>query len=762
MERRVKIHQDQQITDTDLNNMGEFTRSSLDHIVNDGIESGRKFWGFPVTESGPLEVTVGAGRFYNLGQVFYRDDEGGVVLSVANFVPAVTKRIVTVAVWGNKVDTNVQPRTFLTDVDTLQTEAEAVATESRRHAEINLVAGVEAVEPQPPVLDANVIAVAYITLTPGGIESIQAVEENRIISVSANNQKIKELELWRNQAGAAIDTLRSDLAVLADRTRGLIRRSEINGIASAVAELKDVVGLPDDLTTFAADHFLDRSECDDEHPDWLARIEEGVRFPAAQAHTAQLALLNQFEERVKVVDGLMLPTYSEVLRLSAVGNDAEVSISQYQFQTIEVTKKKRSQTRTRYGESMWVCTNSEWWKSGHYDARTGVFTRDGQSFNVVYDPAVRHPNDAKGTFFYRLTQFWVDTVEEEYTDVNATTESVSGACIGQTFLNAQDGWLTKLRLYFTRVASTGDVRVMITETTGGAPDLDKVIADVTVAAADLRAWPLSTDIPIGPVHLKQGRYAIVLMTPGNHFVAVVQNNKYAEGQFFYNLNEFWFMADAARDLSFQLLFAEFASTRAEVQMEPLTLENGIANIDLLVEAVRPNGTEIHYEIQLNGEWRRLDEFNTNLLNGLPALLPFRIVFVGTTDNHAGIVLGAPSTSLCWRPRTDFSYVSATRELGTPCDQVEVRLEVEWWNEERHNLDIKLLTGETFDTEVAADSIEERDLPPLNNVYNRKEFRAQFSLVAPVEEYKILAEGTTDNALVTYHISKRIDIAWAAA
>ena len=67
MERRVKIHQDQQITDTDLNNMGEFTRSSLDHIVNDGIESGRKFWGFPVTESGPLEVTVGAGRFYNLG-----------------------------------------------------------------------------------------------------------------------------------------------------------------------------------------------------------------------------------------------------------------------------------------------------------------------------------------------------------------------------------------------------------------------------------------------------------------------------------------------------------------------------------------------------------------------------------------------------------------------------------------------------------------------------------------------------------------------
>lgn len=761
MERRVKIHQDQQITDGDLNNMGEFTRSSFDHIVHDGIEPGRKFWGFPVSATGPLEVTVGAGRLYDQGKVFYRDDEGGVTLSVANFMPTVTKRIVTVAVWGNQIDTNVQPRTFLIDVDTLQTEAEAVATENRRHAEINLTAGVEAVEPQPPPLDANVVAVAHIILTPTGIESIVAVEENRLSSVSANYQKLRELEVWRNQAGAAIETLRSDLAALADRTRGMVRRPEVNGIASAVAELKDIVGLPDDLTTFAADHFLDRSECDDEHPDWLARIEEGVRFPAAQAHTAQLALLNQFEERVKVVDGLMLPAYEEVLRLSSSGNDAEVAIAQYQFQSIEITKKKRSQIRTRYGESFLVCTNSEWWKSGYYDAQKGVFTRDGQQFIVVYDPANRHPHEARGTFIYRVTQFWEDTVEEEYTDIDASAETVSGACIGQTFLNAQDGWLTKVRLYFTRVASTGDVRVMITETSGGAPDLDKVIADVTVDAEELQTWPLATDVPIGPVHLKQGRYAIVLMTPGNHFVAVVDNNKYAEGQFFYNLNEFWFMGDAARDLAFQLLFAEFEATRIEVQMQPLTLENGIANIDLLVEAIRPNGTEIHYEVQINGEWQRLDEYNTNLLNGLPALLPFRIVFVGTTDNHTGVALGAPSTSLCWRPRTDFTYVSATRDLGASCDQVEVRIEVEWWDDDRHTLDIALLTGETFSTEVQPDSVEERELPPWNNVYGRKEFRALFSLNTPVDQYKIMAEGTTNNALVTFHISKRIDIAWAA-
>jgi hypothetical protein len=751
MERRVKIHQNQQITDTDLNNMGEFPRASLDHVVHDGIDNGRKFWGFPVVASGPLEVTVGAGRYYNQGKVFYRDDDGGVTLSVADYVPVVTKRIVTVAVWGQEVDTNVQPRTFLQNVDTLETEAEAVATESRRHAEINLVAGIEAVEPQPAPLDANVIAVAYITMSPGGIESIEAVEINRITSVAANRQKINELDAWRSQAGSILDTLRSDVAGIVDRQRGLIGRTEFNDVTADVAAIKDLLELPDDLTTYSADHFLDLSGSDPDHPDWLAKVEEGVRFPHAQERLAQIGLLNQFEERVTVTNGFMLPKWHEVTRIAVVGNDGELSLSQYQFQTVTVVEKKRSRRRVRYGEVMKKCTNSSWWKSGHYNAHERIFSRGDEVFEVV----------SKDGKWVRLRQYWVDYVEESYWEEVVVTEGVNGSVTGQTFLNAQDGWLTSIDLYFTRVASTGDVHVLITETAGGAPDFTKTIAKVTVAAADLKVWPDATRIPFSPTHLIAGRYAIVIITPGNHFSALVSNNKFAEGSLFYSTDSAWFMGDLTRDLAFRANFAEFESPRVEVQMQPLELANGIAAIDLLMESIVPTGCEIHHEVQINSVWKRLSEENQNLLNGLPALVPYRIVFVGTTDNHGGVALGAPSTALTLRPRTDFQHVSATRTLPAPCDEIEVRAEVEWWDDDRHTLDIKLLTGAEFDTEVPADSTEERALPNLAGVTDRKEFRAKFTLGAPIEAYKILLEGTTNNALVTYHVSKRVDIAWAA-
>jgi hypothetical protein len=756
MEQRVVIHENQQITAVDLNNVGEFPRKSLDHVVNDAVDNTRKFTGFPVIASGPLQVSVGGGRFYNQGKVFFRDEEGGVSLSLADYVPLVTKRIVTVAIWGQEVMTAVQPRTFLTDADTSTTEAEAVATESRRHAEANLAGGTEAVEPQPPALDANVLAVAYITMTPGGIESIVAVEDNRLASVKDNRTRIKALEVWRNYAGARLDTLASDLAGLAARTRGMVSRTDFNEVAADVARLKDIADLPVDLSSYGADHFLDMRDSDDTHPDWLCRVEEGIRFPAAQQHLAQIAILNQFDANVKIVDGFMLPKYTEVARIAVVGNDSEFSLSQYSYQTVQIDELTRTRTRTRYGQTYLYCTNAAFWKSGDYNQAQEIFSRGGENYEVIeWIAGIYGPRS-----FARIRQFWVDTWEESYTEARTITHSVSGSISGQTFLNAQDGWLTRIRLPFTKAAGTGDVHVLVTETTAGAPDLSRVIARVTVAAEDLKVLPLKTSVPIGPVHLTAGRYGIVWVTAGNHFMALVHDNKYLEGSFFQCTDGAWFQGDLTRDVPLELLFAEFASPRVEVQMQPITLENGIANIDILAESIAPAGTEIHYEVQINSVWRRLGH-EVGLLNGLPALLPFRIVFLGTTDIHAGIALGAPSTVTSWRPRTDFQHVTKTISLTELCDEIEVRVQVEWWDNARHNVDCNLLTGVGFAAVVANTSVEERLLPDLSNAQDRREYRFRFSLGTPIDEFKIHIEGETNNALVTFHVSERVYIAWPA-
>jgi len=77
MEQRVIIHPNQQVTDTDLNNVGEFARASLDHVVADGIEPGRKFWGFPVTATGPLELRSVPAAFTTKARSFFATTTAG-------------------------------------------------------------------------------------------------------------------------------------------------------------------------------------------------------------------------------------------------------------------------------------------------------------------------------------------------------------------------------------------------------------------------------------------------------------------------------------------------------------------------------------------------------------------------------------------------------------------------------------------------------------------------------------------------------------
>lgn len=756
----VKFHQDQQVTFTDLNDMGEFARTSLDHVVNDAIEPAAKFWGFPVTETGTLEVTVGEGRLYSKGAVFFRNDEGGVVLSLASLVPVVTKKIITVAVWGNQIDTAVEPRTFLVDVETLQTEAEAVATENRRHAEVNLVGGTEAAVPVAPALDANVIAVAHILMDPGGIVSITKVTDNEIVSVSENTADIKALEIWRQLTGQRLDTLASDLATLAGKIHGLVDRRSFNDLSADVARLRDLEGLPETFLASDADHFLDKSKSDDQHQDWLARIEEGIRFPAAQQKVAQILLFNQFEDRVIVhPDGLMLPSYVDQARISVLGNDDEIAIASFTQQNVDVVQKTRTRKRLRFGASFKKCTNDRWWQDGQYDRTTGVFSRNGETFQVISgDPNQDHQ-------WLRLRKFWYDTFEQSYWDVVVTETTVQGAMIAQSFLSSQDGWLTGVNLFFTDVGPSGDVHVLITETTGGAPDVEKVLARVQFSVDDLETYPTKTEIPIGPVHLPAGRYAVVLITAGAHTVAVVEENKFAQGSLFTSTDGQWFMGNLTDDLAIELMFAKFDQPRVEVQMQPLDLENGIANIDILAETIVPGGMALDYEVQINGIWNRLDENNTNILNGLPALLPFRLVFTGTTDNHAGISLGAPSTTETWRPRSDFDHVSSERALLSAADQIEVRVLTEWWDDTDHTISCVLFIdgSPNWSVELAPDATTEIPLPDLMGVEGRVEHRFNFGslsgLSPDLQNYKIKISGDTLNVLNTFHVAERVDIAF---
>src|SRR5262245_48663302 len=222
MERKVNIQDWQKVTQEDFDDFGQFPRESIDHVVGDFLIPDMAFTGFPVVQSATARVTVGAGRLMAAGLVYFNADEGGVELDLLAMLPAVTRKIIAVVVWGQAIDTQTEPRTFLTDRRTRATVARVVSTVNARHANINLVAGVEAPDPQRPAIASNVLPVAWILCDPTGIVSITA--EERAPSLREADTRLNENDAWRTRVGTRLDTLGSDIAALALRLDGTARQ----------------------------------------------------------------------------------------------------------------------------------------------------------------------------------------------------------------------------------------------------------------------------------------------------------------------------------------------------------------------------------------------------------------------------------------------------------------------------------------------------------------------------------------------------------
>ena len=99
---------------------------------------------------------------------------------------------------------------------------------------------------------------------------------------------------------------------------------------------------------------------------------------------------------------------------------------------------------------------------------------------------------------------------------------------------------------------------------------------------------------------------------------------------------------------------------------------------------------------VNGLWTALGAASAdapNPLNGLPPLLPFRVVLTGTTDVMPGIGVGPNGWAYTWRPRSDFRHISTIQNLPAPVNVVFVDIRLEQWRGEPYQeCHVRLLTG----------------------------------------------------------------------
>lgn len=747
MEREVIYRDRQELTAEDNNNSQAWGAEAQNHLVTDAITPEKQFVGLTVTQRSATEIEVATGRLYTGpdGKVFALTSAK--VISVFAHLPVQDERWLAVSVYGQEEETDVQPRDFLVDLETGQTEPDNVAMERRRVVVTHIATGLESPTPEKPEPPTGYTLIGYVRMNDSGIQEIALPEAFKLPNLHKVEQRVKTVEGWQLAAEPRIASIMSDIAGLGDAMARKATIEQALQLALDMANVKERLEIPDDYKFYGSDHFLSDDESDTDAVGYDARLDEGVRPPLAATDTVSLALLNPVDPAAKVsADGLLLPAYTETARLRMETQEGDITINQYQYQDTQAVQRTVSRQRIQYGVSRTVCVNSSFWNSGRYDATSGIFRVDGEAWEV-------HPDDRANAALHRgqirLREFWFSTYTESYWDHITTTHTVQGSILAQTVLMAQTGWMTSIELYFTHVDPAGGMTLLITDASLGQPDLNKAIARVTLAANALNSGWCKISLPT-PTFVEAGkRYAIVLVTGSQHKVGYTKGTEYTQGVLLYAQDNDYFNQAADRDLMIRLNFARFSTPRAQIQMQPLQLAGGIADLDMIYDAITPDGTALQWEYQVAGNWYPIASNTAENLDTLPALLPIRAVFIGTTDLMPTLRLTG-SQIIVGRPGTAFTHFSTTRNLSTASDDIRVRLLLENFDDTYHTVDCDLIIG---GSPVNATSSKDE-------IVDTKSFWREytFSLGSTTSAYEIKITGSTNDWRKAWHVAERYDLA----
>lgn len=752
MEKQVIFRDRQELQAHDLENTQAWGDQALAHVIKDAISNERHYTGLTVSAHSATELNVDPGRLYDgtTGQVYAI--EAAQLHSVFSMLPLQDEKWLAVSVVGQENDTNLEPRDFLVDLQTREVEPQTVAMQRARIAEVHIAQGLESPTPERPEPPTGYTLIAHVRLSSSGIQEVVLAENRRLPNLHKVAGRVNALEGWIDTAEPRIANIQSDIAGLAD---GLSRRATMEQaiqLGMDMARVKERLEMPDDYVFYGADHYLDMSETNTSPADYRAFVEEGIRFALGGTATTALAIDNPLDGAATLsAEGFLLPRYDERLRLRLENRAGELTINQYQYQTTETVQRTMARERIRYGATRTVCTNASFWRSGEYDVTSGLFTRDGETFEVDNDRGNLYTQgDRAGlTHWVRITQFWVDEYEEPYWDEITVTNTVQGATLAQTFLSAQTGWHTSAELYFTSVAGDGAITVMLAAVKNGQPDTQKVITRATLSSTGLTAgwqkipWPR-------PVYMEAGRrYAIIIVSGGAHRVGFTEGTEYTQGQLMYAQDGDYLVDHDDRDLMMRLNFAKFRAPRVAIQLKSLELAGGIHDIDMLFEGFRPDGTEMKFQYRIGGTWHSIEAGTAEQLAVSPALLPLRVVFVGTTDLMPGLLLNDSEVKLK-QHGTAFRHYSTERTLATPSDNIIVRTLIEDFDEAAHTVDVALII----------------DGSPVNATTQRVDrvdgrsywIESRFALATTTEAYAIRIDGDTNDPFKGFHVAERYDLA----
>ena len=780
MEQLV-IHRDrQELQDTDLNNMQTFAQASVDHVVLDGIAHGLWFVGFTVTSVTATEVSVAPGRMYSDGAVFISEDDSPI--DVFNLRPVSQLKKVLISVSKSQIDDDVQPRDFLIDIEQNVTEPSSVPMRRLRKATVNFRGGSEAAQPTIPATPVDEVAVAVLTLDSGGVTGIDMLTDNLLPQVVRNYQMLVDQMRWRDGIAYRIDSLNSDMSALAALMSNFMTRDDFAEIMAKIDEIgqvaRDALSMAQtpDFRLSAHDWLLNASTSDLTYGGFDALVNEGIRFDYNTTMNTTLTLFNPNDPDVVVNDNWMLPKYTHHLRLSIPTYDDEHRIASYSSTSYQLVKKFRSRTRVRYGRTLTWCTNRVahvMRRGSDFDYERNTFEMSGETWEVIDGPSLRELRDQYasgrfGTRTFRVRNTWVDEELEPYTERQKVTTNVNGQGCAQSFLNSQPLWLTQVGLFFSRVDAVGDVTVVVVECPDESrPSLAHVIEQVTVPQSDLLTGVgfeggglpalQETLVPLPPTFLMPGRrYAIGLLTTGDHYVALGPDSKQQ------TVGDFWFAQNGVlnlhptardKDMKLNLYTARFNNVSVEVDLNETTVVGGIESIDINADQFTPSGTRFQFEANIGGIWYPLSEelpgVNVADLTTGQAVVQLRAKFQGTPDLMPALGLGGSRTEVVMgNMKNAFLWASEIHDVGggNLTQNIQVKARLEYFDDAHHVCDIKIKPGAAaLETADAVEDVVQSDGTVIRT--------ATFALAAGTQTYQVEISGTTDNAAIPFHVAE---------
>jgi len=460
----------------DFNNMQGFINDAMDDLVADAVDRGNAYVGLSITKAASTQVAISVGRLYWGGKQYSFDNPQTIDFqTVAGAMPVTQQRQIAIVAYGQTITADTESRNFVVDADTGQAQAESVSMLQERVCLVGPIPGVEGPVPPLPAVPATNLLIGYVLLSPSGVVSIQQVTLTQLPNMLDHEFRISALESTFAQMEGQIATLQTALAALAASLANYCTLVMFNKLVDLVNWCVQQLQKPTAFVIDTIDNFFDTSQSavgTNLDGAYNAIVSEGLRFAATGVSTAAaLQLQNPSEPAIQAWDTFILPKPSGMrVRLDCSFPDKPNWLAEpllnHGFWTYSHRRLGWGRYRHRCGP-FWTPTNNSLALGSGVDPVYSFLRFDNEVWAVLAtgqtnlhgedDPDYpRWLND-------RWNYFWRDYVDRDYWGKVVYNQSYSHNVLGQSFLNAQDGWLGGITIFSTQANYYQPLTLIISE-----------------------------------------------------------------------------------------------------------------------------------------------------------------------------------------------------------------------------------------------------------------------------------------------------------